>query len=180
MTDRPAEVGTFDPIAPGEVVAIAAVLANRVIGADGDQPWSHRDDFARFKQLTRGHVMIMGRRTYDAIGRALPGRHTIVLTRNPAWRAHGRGAETVRTAPDLAAARELAGREWPRAGIGILGGGEVYRLAMPVTTRLEITEVPLERPGDVTFPRIDPAVWQEVSRQPADGFSWVTYRRKAG
>lgn len=171
---------TVDPIHPGEVVAVAAVCANGVIGAGGDQPWSHPDDFARFKQLTRGHVMIMGRRTYDAIGRALPGRHTVVLTRNPDWRAHGRRAETVRTVSDLTAARELAAREWPQAGIGVLGGGEVYRLAMPVTTRLEITAVPLDLPGDVTFPDIDPQVWTETARVPADGFSWVTYRRKAG
>ncbi|XSS45559.1 dihydrofolate reductase [Propionibacteriaceae bacterium Y2011] len=170
---------SFTPIGPGEVVAIAAVLTDGVIGADGDQPWSDPADFARFKQLTRGHVMIMGRRTYDAIGRALPGRHTIVLTRDSGWRAHGKGAEAVRVVDGLDAALALAATTWPESGIGILGGGEVYRLAMPVTTRLEITEVPLRLPGDVTFPEIDPQQWREVDRRPSDGFSWVTYRRVA-
>ena len=168
----------LERIAPGEVVAIAAVCANGVIGADGDQPWSHPDDFARFKALTRGHVMVMGRKTYDAIGRALPGRHTIVLTRDRDWRPHGKGAETVRTVADLPAALELAGRDWPEAGIAVLGGGQIYRLAMPVTTRLEITEVEAELPGDTTFPAIDPDQWAETARTAADGFSWVTYRRR--
>ncbi len=166
-----------DPIQPGEIVAIAAVCANGVIGADGDQPWSHRADFARFKALTLGHVMVMGRKTYDAIGRALPGRHTIVLTRDPQWQPHGKGGDTVRTVSDLDTALAMARRDWPEAGVAILGGGQIYRLALPVTTRLEITEVEAELPGDTTFPSIDPDQWTETSRTVADGFSWVTYRR---
>jgi len=174
---RDADTPPYEPIQPGEVVAVAAVCANRVIGADGDQPWSDPKDFERFKLLTRGHVMIMGRKTYDAIGRALPGRHTIVLTRDTAWRPHGRRSETVRTVSSLEAALDLARDVWPEVGIGILGGGELYRLAWPVTTRLEITEVPLDLPGDVTFPEINGAEWIETARVAADGFAWVTYRR---
>lgn len=166
-----------DPIQPAEIVAIAAVCANAVIGAEGDQPWSHPDDFVRFKALTLGHVMVMGRKTYDAIGRALPGRHTIVLTRDPQWQPHGKGAATVRTVADLDAALAMARRDWPEAGMAILGGGQIYRLALPVTTRLEITEVRAELPGDTTFPTIDPELWTETARTAADGFDWVTYRR---
>lgn len=169
---------TYEPIRPGEIVAVAAVCANGVIGADGDQPWSDPRDFARFKALTSGHVMVMGRKTYDAIGRALPGRHTVVLTRDPTWLPHGKRSETVRTSASLADAIALAEQEWPDSGIAILGGGEVYRLAWEVTTRLEITEVPLDLPGEVTFPEIDPADWTLTTREPADGFAWATYRRR--
>lgn len=154
------------------VVAIAAVCTNGVIGADGDQPWRNRDDFARFKRLTMNQVLVMGRLTFEAIGRALPGRHTIVLSRGD-W-SH----PAVETAKDLGSALALAARRWPDATVFIAGGGEIYRLALPLTTRLEITEVDQTLPGEVTFPEIDPAVWQEASREPRDGFSWVTYRRR--
>lgn len=158
---------------PPEVVAIAAVCANGVIGGDGDQPWKNRVDFARFKRLTMDQVLIMGRRTYAAIGRALPGRHTVVLTRTPDWSADG-----VEVVTDLDAALDLAARRWPGATVFIGGGGEIYRLALPRTTRLELTLVEATCPGDVTFPAVDPAVWQEDAREPQDGFAWVTYRRR--
>lgn len=155
-----------------EIVAIAAVCANRVIGADGDQPWKHRDDFARFKRLTVGHVLIMGRRTFAAIGRPLAGRHTVVLTRAADWSADG-----VEVARDLDTAFALAADRWPAAVVFIAGGGEVYRLALARTTRLELTEIDVACPGDVTFPEVDPDRWQVVAREPRDGFAWVTYRR---
>ena len=163
---------TNPPVAAPEIVAIAAVCANRVIGGDGDQPWRDRDDFARFKRLTMGQVLIMGRKTFAAIGRPLPGRHTVVLTRDPDWSANG-----IHSVTDLDAALALATRRWPEATVFIAGGGEIYRLALPRTNRLELTEVDQDCPGDVTFPDVDPAEWLEVAREPRDGFAWVTYSR---
>jgi len=153
------------------LVAIAAVCSNGVVGADGDQPWRNREDFARFRRLTIGHVLIMGRRTYDAIGRPLPGRHTIVITRNPSRSVAGE----VRVASGLAEALEIAEAEWPDATWFVAGGGQVWRLAWPMITRLELTEVAAALPGDVTFPEVDPARWIEVAREPRDGFAWVSY-----
>jgi dihydrofolate reductase len=153
------------------LVAIAAVCSNGVVGADGDQPWRNRDDFARFRRLTTGHVLIMGRRTYDAIGRPLPGRHTIVITRNPDWPA----PDGVRVAAGLPDALKIAKAEWPDATWFVAGGGEIWRLAWPLITRLELTEVEAALPGDVTFPDVDPEQWVEVARESRDGFAWVSY-----
>jgi dihydrofolate reductase len=154
------------------VVAIAAVCANGVIGDGTDQPWTDRDDFARFKRLTLGHVLVMGRRTFEAIGRPLPGRHTVVLTRTVDWSAAG-----VAVAADLDTAFALAARAWPDATVFVAGGGQVYREALPRTTRLELTEVDQDCPGTVTFPAVDPAQWRETDRERRTGFSWVGYDR---
>lgn len=160
------------PVPGRDVVAIAAVCSNGVIGADHDQPWRSPVDFKRFKRLTMGQVLVMGRTTFEAIGRPLPGRHTIVLTRSPDWSHDG-----VLAAADLDRALSLSAEYWPESTVFIAGGGEVYRLAWPRTTRLEITEVDQALPGDVTFPTVDPADWREVAREPHDGFSWVTLVR---
>ncbi len=159
------------------VTAIAAVLRNGVIGADGDQPWRNRDDFARFRRLTLGSVLIMGRRTYDAIGKALPGRHTIVLTRQHDWRPMP-DEPAVMITNSLEGAFVTAAERWPDAAITIAGGGEIYRLAWPRTTRLELTWVDQSLPGEVTFPAVTDAEWREVAREPRDGFSWVSYERR--
>jgi len=156
------------------VVIIAAVCANGVIGDGADQPWKDCDDFARFKRLTMGHVLIMGRRTFEAIGRPLPGRHTVVLSRDPNWSADG-----VEVAADLDAAFALAARARLDATVFIAGGGQVYRQALPRTTRLELTLVEQDCAGDVTFPELPPDQWREVSREPRAGFSWVSYDRTA-
>ncbi|WP_035756573.1 dihydrofolate reductase [Granulicoccus phenolivorans] len=155
-----------------EIRAIAAVTRNGVIGADGDLVWRNREDFARLKQLTMGGVLVMGRKNYESIGRPLPGRESYVVTRNPDWSAAG-----VRTFASVDAALDAAvatGRD-----VWVFGGGEIYAAAWARTTWLEITEVDLAVPGDVYFPRIDPAYWQEVAREQRVGFSWVTYRRTA-
>lgn len=154
-----------------EVVAIAAVARNGVIGSAGDIPWRIPEDWARFRRLTLGEVLIMGRKTYDSIGRALPGRTTVVVTRDPRWRVDG--AQVAATVP---AALEQAAQLRP-AKVFVAGGGEVYRSAWDRLTRLEVTEVDQEPPGDVTFPTIDPARWRAVQREPHDGFTFVTYTR---
>ncbi len=154
-----------------EVVGIAAVARNGVIGADHDIPWRIPADWERFKALTMNHVLVMGRRTYDSIGRPLPGRVTLVVTRDRMWRSDG-----VRAVPTLDEAFELAAELSPRT-VFVAGGGEIYRAAWDRLTRLEITEVDAEPDGDVTFPTIDPAEWRETARTPHDGFAFVSYAR---
>ncbi len=151
------------------VSLIAAVGRNGVIGAGDAMPWHLPEDFAFFKRTTMGHPMVMGRRTFDSIGRVLPGRRTIVITRQPRW-SHAE----VETAHSLPEALSLAG---PADEVYVVGGGEVYAEAMPYAHRLLVTEVDLEPDGDVHFPPIDPAVWRETSREARDGFAWVTYDR---
>ena len=154
-----------------EVIGIAAVARNGVIGADGDIPWRIPADWARFKRLTMGQVLIMGRKTWASIGRPLPGRTTFVVTRDMMWRGEG-----VYVVPVLEQAFEQAAARSPET-IFVAGGGEIYRAAWDRLTGLEITEVDAEPEGEVTFPEIDPQVWSEVSREPHPGFAFVSYRR---
>jgi dihydrofolate reductase len=157
-----------------EVIAIAAVAGNGVIGAGNDIPWRIPADWQRFKALTMGHVLIMGRKTYDSIGRPLPGRTTFVITRDRMWRGDG-----VRAVPSVAEALDQAQLLHPKM-IFVAGGGEIYRAAWELLTGLEITEVDQRPPGEVTFPTIDPDEWIETRREPREGYSFVSYRRRAG
>lgn len=156
-----------------EVVAIAAVARNGVIGNGPDIPWHIPGEQARFKRLTLGHVLVLGRRTHESIGRALPGRTTIVLTRDPGWSAPG-----VLVATDVGSALERAAEVDPAGPVWVAGGGEVYRAAWSRTTALEVTEVDLDPAGDATFPDVDAETWAEVIREPHDGFAYVRYRRR--
>ncbi len=153
------------------VTLIAAVGRNRVIGTGNDMPWHLPEDFAFFKRTTMGHPMIMGRKTFDSIGRALPGRRTIVITRQIGW-AHA----DVETAHSLSDALALAG---PADEVFVCGGGQVYAEAMPWAHRMLITEVDQEPVGDVLFPEIDDATWHETARETRNGFAWVTYEHRA-
>jgi dihydrofolate reductase len=154
-----------------EIIGIAAVAANGVIGAQNDIPWRISADWQRFKALTMGNVLIMGRKTYDSIGRPLPGRTMFVITRDRMWRGEG-----VRAVPSLDEALDQALRLDSQT-IFVAGGGEVYRAAWDRLTGLEITEVDQNPDGEVTFPEIDPNDWIETSREPHDGYSFVSYRR---
>ncbi|NYE02838.1 dihydrofolate reductase [Kineosphaera limosa] len=156
-----------------EVVLVAAVAANGVIGADGGMPWHLPEDLRRFKALTMGHPMVMGRKTFEAIGRPLPGRRTIVVTRDRSWRHEG-----VESALDLGAALELAATDG--VPIAVVGGGQIYTQAMPVATRLEVTHIDAAPDGDTFFPAIDPATWRESAHEQRDGYSFVTYVRRDG
>ena len=159
------------------IIAIAIVDANGVIG-DGDrQPFEIAEDWARFKRITSGHVLVMGRRTHDAIGRWLPGRTTIVVSRSPDTvvlptdgRAVGHAVSSVAAAIDLA--RRLDDEVY------VAGGGTVYQQAWPQLTDLDLTEVHAAAEGSVFFPPVDPTDWVEVSREPRDGFDFVHYRRR--
>ena len=170
MRPEPVEGRRPEPV-EGEIIGIAAVARNGVIGADGDIPWRIPADWARFKRLTMGQVLIMGRKTWASIGRALPGRTTFVVTRDKMWRG-----EEAYAVPTLDEAFEQAAAKGPET-IFVAGGGEIYRAAWDRLTGLEITEVDAEPEGDVTFPPIDPQVWSEVSREPHQGFTFISYRR---
>jgi dihydrofolate reductase len=148
------------------ITVLAAVGANLVIGRDGKMPWHLPQDLAHFKATTMGHTMVMGRKTYESIGRALPGRRTIVITRQESWHA-----PSVEVAHSLPEALFLAGP----TDVFVIGGSEVYRQAMPFADQLLLTEVAQSPEGDAFFPAFDPAEWQETDREAHDGFAFVTY-----
>jgi dihydrofolate reductase len=155
------------------VTAILARAANGAIGRDGGLPWRIPADLQRFKALTMGKPMIMGRKTFDSLGRVLPGRRHIVLTRDRQWRAEG-----AEVAHDVNEALDLA-RNTP---VSVIGGAEVFRLLLPNTTLVELTEVHADVPGDTFVEPLGPE-WREVARahHPADGdtpaYSFVTLER---
>ena len=159
------------------IIGIAIVGSNGVIGDGERQPFEIAEDWARYKRVTHGHPMIMGRGTYDAIGRWLPGRTTIVVTSDPArielpsdGRAIGHAVASLDEALDLA--RSLDDEVY------VAGGGTIYRQAWPELTELDLTEVEAEADGTVFFPQVDAGEWQEVSREPRDGFAFVRYLRR--
>jgi dihydrofolate reductase len=144
------------------LVLVAAVAENGVIGRDGNLPWRLPSDLRRFRAITIGHPVVMGRKTYDAIGKPLPGRTNIVITRDAAFAARGvMSASNLETA--LMVARGDALRRWVRH-IMIIGGGELYRQTIGRACRLEMTRVHARPVGDSVFPAIDPAQWREIER----------------
>lgn len=153
---------------------VAAVADNGVIGADGDIPWRLPADFAHFKALTFGHVLVMGRATYDSIGRPLPGRTTIVLTRDPGWAADG-----VLVARDLDEALRLA--EGIDDEVFVVGGASVYAEALARADVQVLTEVHLSPEGDTFYPEFEPTQWVETQREShSDGdveFEFVWWER---
>lgn len=164
---------TAGPSVPGSTVTIvAAVAANGVIGKNGTLPWHLPDDLRHVKRLTRGHVLVMGRRTYESIGRPLPERTTVVVTHRPDWRVDG-----VLTAPGVPEALVRAAEVDDQ--VFVMGGHEVFRLAMPVADRMVISRVDARPEGDTVFPPVDWAAWEDVSHEPYDGFEVVTYHRRA-
>ncbi len=153
------------------VTVVAAVARNRVIGRDGGLPWHIPGDLPRFKRLTVGHTMVMGRRTYESIGRPLPDRRTIVVTRRVDWSPEG-----VTVVGSVEEALREAGAD--RERVFVVGGGELYSQSMDLADVMELTEVDSEPEGDVYFPEVDWSQWEEIARQNHPGHSFVTYRRK--
>jgi dihydrofolate reductase len=138
---------------------IAAVAENGVIGCGGQLPWHLSDDLRRFKQLTVGHTIVMGRRTWESIGRALPGRRTVVVSRRPAYSVDVDGVQ-------VAASLDAALGNGAAAGddeVFIVGGAELYREALPRADRLYITRVLAHVAGDACFPEFDETRWRKVS-----------------
>jgi dihydrofolate reductase len=145
------------------VSIIAAVAENGVIGESGAMPWRLSTDLRRFKALTLGKPVVMGRRTFESIGKPLPGRANFVVSRRQGYRPEG-----VTVAASLDAALAGARAAASEAGLDevfVIGGGEIYAAAMPHADRLHITHVAARPAGDTLFPAIDPTVWTSVSRE---------------
>lgn len=150
MTDSAAQPG---------ISLVAAVADNGVIGAEGRMPWHLPADLRHFKQLTMGKPVLMGRLTWEAIGKPLPGRLNLVLTRNPDWHADG-----VQKVPSLIEALRVAQRAGARE-LMVIGGADVYRQALPRARRIYLTRIHAEPWGDTLFPELDPDEWHEVGRR---------------
>ncbi|TPD54620.1 MAG: dihydrofolate reductase [Thalassolituus maritimus] len=162
---------------------IVAVAENGVIGRNNSLPWYLPNDLKYFKQTTMGKPVIMGRKTYESIGKPLPGRTNIVITRQADYQPEG-----VKVVNSVEAARELAESVCLIDGQDeamIMGGAEIYALALPHTDRLYLTEVHADVEGDAFFPEYDKSRWQEVAREDfaAEGpnpynYSFVVYEAK--
>lgn len=142
------------------VAQVAAVANGGVIGAGGALPWRIADDLKWFKQTTMGKPIIMGRKTFASIGKALPGRDTIVVTRDPDFEAPG--VFIVRTIPDVLGLAEACANERGADEFCFIGGGEIYAQTLPLADRIYLTRVDAEIEGDVFFPQIDSAQWSET------------------
>ncbi len=160
-------------IARPEVFLVAAVAANGVIGNAGGMPWHIPEDFRRVKRLTMGNPLVMGRKTFESLPGVLPGRRHIVITRDPAWRAEGADVvHSLEAALGLAAAPHIV----------IFGGAAIYALALPRASRIELTEIHADIPGDTFMPPLGKG-WHEVAREEhaaGDGrpaFAFVTLHR---
>jgi len=158
---------------------VVAVAENGVIGADNRLPWRLPADLKRFKELTMGKPIVMGRKTYESIGRPLPGRHNIVITRQPSLAIDG-----CTVVGSLDAALTAAG---PVSEVCLIGGAQLYRLALPRVQTIHLTRVHARVEGDVMFPTLDAAHWREavLAHHPADerhahAFSFVLLTRIAG
>ena len=155
------------------VVLVAALARNRVIGHEGRIPWHLPHDFAHFKRETLGHTLVMGRLTWDSIGRPLPGRRTIVITRDLTFSP---GYDDVNVVHSLEAALELAA-DLP-GDVMVAGGGQVYEAALPHATHQILTEVDLEPEGDAFYPVYAAEEWVETRREVGEGLEWVWLERR--
>jgi dihydrofolate reductase len=148
-------------------VPVALILArgdNGVIGRDGGLPWHLSGDLKFFKAQTLGKPIVMGRKTFQSIGRPLPGRPNLVITRDPDFRAEG--VEVfAEVAAALARAQALAAASGA-AEVMVIGGGQIYDLTLPLARRVYLTEVHASPQGDTAFPDLDPAAWMEIRRDP--------------
>jgi dihydrofolate reductase len=156
------------------IYLVAAVAANRIIGANGQLPWHLPEDLKHFKQLTLGHPVIMGRRTWESLGRALPGRENIVVTGTPGYEAPGAAVAT-----SLQAALALC---YGETVVFVIGGTRLFEAALPLADRLVMTEIHRDYQGDTWFPPYDRSRWREAQREAhtgADGtkFDFVLYER---
>lgn len=146
-----------------KIVLVAAVGENGVIGREGQLPWRLKSDLRHFRQVTLNRPVIMGRKTFEAIGKPLKDRTNIVLTRDLSLKAPGAVLATSLDAALATARNDAAKRDVDE--IMIIGGSDVFEATMPMAARLEITHVHARPEGDTLFPPIDPNVWVEVSRE---------------
>ncbi|MBS0242925.1 MAG: dihydrofolate reductase [Proteobacteria bacterium] len=167
-----------------QVVLVVAVARNGVIGRGGDMPWRMPSSLRRFRALTMGRPMVMGRKTFQSIGKPLDGRDTIIVTRQREFQVAG-----AHTVGDLAAALRLGQQLAQARGsdeIVIAGGGEIYVEALPYATRIDMDEIDAAPDGDTRFARLDPAEWREARREPVErhpkddhGLTAVTFVRRS-
>ncbi|KAA0012622.1 dihydrofolate reductase [Billgrantia pellis] len=164
------------------VAMIAAVARNGVIGVDNKLPWHLPEDLKFFKRMTQAKPLVMGRKTFASIGRPLPGRLNIVVTRDTGFRHEG-----VRVCHDLESALFLADQQATidaAEEIMVMGGGQIYAQTLPHASRIYLTEVDVEVEGDARFPELDEREWEEVQRVPGSpaagqpNYSFVEYRRR--
>lgn len=153
---------------------IVAIANNRVIGLNNTLPWHLPEDLKRFKALTMGHHIIMGRKTYESLGRLLPGRTTVIVTRNPHYRIEG-----AQIAHGLEAALDIASGD---AEPFLIGGAELYKAGLPLANKLYLTEVHADFVGDAYLSEIEMAEWVETARsthtsQNGLAYSYVEYQR---
>ncbi|MEZ2127109.1 MULTISPECIES: dihydrofolate reductase [unclassified Sinorhizobium] len=161
---------------------VVAMSHNGIIGRDGGLPWRLSSDLKRFKALTLGKPVVMGRKTFESIGKALPGRPNIVITRDASFVPEG-----VRVTHSLSGAVDIASglaKETGADEICIIGGGEIFRQAMDFADQLHVTHIEADIDGDTTFPYIDPMIWLpteelQVAAGEKDNYAtrFVTYRR---
>ena len=151
---------------------VVAIGDNGAIGKDGKVPWRIPEDLKHFKTITMGHAIIMGRKTWDEVGRPLPGRRNLVVSRNPALSLEGAEVFTSLEAA-IAAARTTDAQPY------IIGGSGIYAAAMPLATRIDLTEIRRSVDADTFFPPFDRSQWREVERRPAEteGVEFVTLER---
>lgn len=159
---------------------MAAMGKRRELGLGNELPWHLPDELKRFRDITRGHTVIMGRKTYESIGKALPERKNIVVTRNADY--HAPGAVVVGSIGD---AFKEAGREASSGEVFVIGGGEIFGLALPYTDKMYLTFVDAEIPADTYFPEFNKDEWRvtetvphEADEQHQYGFTFTTYERK--
>ncbi len=165
-----------------ETILVAAIGENGVIGRDNKMPWRLKSDLQYFKAVTMGKPVVMGRKTYVSIGKALPGRTNIVVTRDASFSAPG-----VITASSVDEAMKIAREDALKRGAGaiaVIGGTEIFKQTMGMADRLVLTKVHMSPQGEASFPAIDPKVWREIERheQPKGagddcGFTYLTYIR---
>lgn len=158
------------------IALVVAVSENGVIGSKNGLPWHLPADLKKFKKLTTGHAIIMGRKTWESIGRPLPDRRMLVVTRDPAKLA----GQPVEAFASLEAALAAAGED----EVFVIGGGEIFREALPRAGRVYLTRVHADIAGDVTFPELPAGEWHEVSREDHEpdekhphAYSFLTYER---
>lgn len=153
------------------LVLVAAMAKNRVIGRGNAIPWRLPEDMKHFRAVTLGHVVIMGRATYDSMGKPLPQRRNIVVTKNRALRIEG-----VEIAHDLASALALARTTDPEPRV--IGGGQLYAEALALATRVYLTELDASYEGDTFFPELEPSEWIERERRRGESATYLTLERR--
>lgn len=165
------------------IALVVAVAENGVIGKDGGLPWHISSDLKYFRAVTMGKPVVMGRKTYDSIGKPLDGRDNIVITRNPNF--HAKGVIVVRTVEDALNLARTAAQARNAEEISIIGGGEIFQLTLPFADIVYLTKVHASPEGDAYFPHIDEQDWRQVSREHHDpgakdtaAYSFIVLERK--